>query len=307
MLTSQSDGRYGGPLQGQLDLFAHSRTAILLNDLIDSLLERNTERASERLQVLRVEASGHPALGALRILYSALERWPVATTDATDTAKLVEWLDSEVAQAAASALGTSAPTFMSSLWRELAVAVASQAYDPVYPQSHSASLYLRAGNASAALQAAISIPGRDLDPFVLQWVALARHRTSGRHTCRAALFTLALTAPQHLPAVLAALADPALHGDWERFWLDCVWLDPRDTIASAWFPAWYLMEHPATRIDEAVRAADPDAPPARAFQATKLLLALEPGGHGAALISARAELRRIDARLFGYYMSRRES
>ncbi len=199
-------------MQGQLDLFAHSRTVILLNDLIDSLLERNTGRACERLQLLGVEAPGHPALDALESLYTAIDQWPVATTDARDTAKLVEWLDSEVAPAAASALGASAPTFMSSLWRELAVAVASQAYDPAYPQSHSASLYLLAGDASAALHAVISIPGRDLDPFVLQWVALARHRTSGRHACRAPLFTLALTTPQRLPPVLVALADPALHG-----------------------------------------------------------------------------------------------
>jgi len=32
----------------------------------------------------------------------------------------------------------------------------------------------------------------------------------------------------------------------------------------------------------------------------KLPLALEPGGHGAALISPRAQLRRIDARLLRY-------
>jgi hypothetical protein len=111
----------------------------------------------------------------------------------------------------------------------------------------------------------------------------------------------------YLPATLPVLADPTLHSDWERFWLDCAWLDPPEAMAGAWFPAWYLIEHPAMRIDEAVAAADPDAPPARAFRATKLLVAVEPSGYGAALISARAELRRIDARLFQHYMSRREA
>ena len=297
----------GASLKGQLDLFAHSRTVILLNDLSDSLLEHNTARVRERLQLLRAEAPGHPALDALGTLCGALEQWPAATTGAGDTAKVVEWLDSEVAQAAASALGTSAPPFMRSLWRALAVSVASQPYDPAHPQSHCAHCHLRAGDAPAALTAVATIHGRDLDPFVLQWVTLARHRTSGWHASRAPLFTLALTAPQHLPAVLTALADPSLHGAWERFWLDCAWLDPLDTTAGAWFPAWYLIEHPALRFDEPVAAADPDASPARAFQATRLLLALEPSGYGAALISARAELRRIDARLFEHYMSRRES
>jgi len=139
---------------------------ILLNDLIDSLLERNPARARECLQLLRAEAPGHPALHALQNLYTALEQWPVATTDASGTAKVVQWLDSEVAHAATNVLGTSAPTFMSSLWRELAVAVASQAYDPAYPQAHSA--LVRAGM-PAALQAVTTIPGRDLDLFVVQW------------------------------------------------------------------------------------------------------------------------------------------
>jgi len=68
-----------------------------------------------------------------------------------------------------------------------------------------------------------------------------------------------------------------------------------------------LIEHPATRVDEPVAVGNPDASPVSAFQATKLLLTLESGGHGADLISARAELRRIDARLFRHYMSRREA
>jgi hypothetical protein len=76
--------------------------------------------------------------------------------------------------------------------------------------------------------------------------------------------------------------------------------------AAAWFPAWYLIEHPATRIEEPAAAADLDAPPARAFQILKRRLTLEPVGYSLALIGARTDLRRIDERLFGHYMSRRE-
>ena len=292
-------------LKGQLDLFAHSRAVILRNALVDSLLERDSARASERLQQLRIEASGHPALDALGILCEALAKWPLATSGSADCAEMVAWLDTEVAAAAASALGAAAATFMHSLWRELADSVASRPYDPAYPQSHCAHCYLRAGDAAAALKALSTIEGRDLDPVVLRWRTLARYRISGWRACRATLFTLALSQPRHLPEALAALADPALNEQWERFWLDCVWLDPRELTAGAWFPAWYLIGHPATRIDEPVVAASMDAPPARAFHATRLLLDLEPRGYGAALVSARAELRRIDARLFEHYMSRR--
>jgi len=312
VLSAQTDrqpsGTWGcGPsLQGQLDLFAHSRAVILLNDVIDSLLEPNTARVRERLQLLRDEAPGHPTLNALETLREALEKQPVATTGAGDTAKVVDWLESEVAPAA-SALGSSASTFMRSRWRALALTVAAQAYDPAYPRAHCAYCHLRAEDAPAALRAVASIHGSDLDPFVLQWVTLARHRTSGRHACRAPLFTLALNTPQHLPAVLTELADPALHDDWERFWLDCAWLDPRDAAAGAWFPAWYLIEHRAMRFDEPVGTADPEAAPAKAFDAARLLLVLEPAGYGPTLIGARARLHDIDARLFAHYMSRRGS
>ena len=300
-------GSYRKSLTGQLDLFAHSRTAILINDLVDSLLERNVARVCERLQLLRAETPGHPLLDALATLGEALESWPTVISGASETARVVEWLDSEVAMAATTCLGASAPTFMHSLWRELGAAIATHAYDPAQPHSHCAYCYLRAGDAPAALQAVAGIQGHSLDPFILQWVTVARHRVSGWLACRAPLFTLALTAPQRLPATLIALADPCLHADWERFWMDCAWLDARESTAGSWFPAWYLIEHPAMRIDEVIAAADPDTPPARAFKMTKQLLALEAGGYGAALIAARAELRRIDARLFQHYMSRRET
>jgi hypothetical protein len=276
-----------------------------MNDLVDSLLERSTTHMSERLQLLRTEAPGHPGLEALGTLHESLAQWPVGVAGPSDTAKVVEWLDGEVAPAAAAVLGASAPTFMRSLWQELALAVAAHTYDPVYPQSHCANCHLRAGDGPAALEAVATIEGRDLDPFVLQWTTLARYRIAGWYACRVPFFTLALTAPQHLPATVTAMADPSLLGDWERFWLDCAWLDPRETTAGSWFPAWYLIEHPATRIDEPVAVGNPEASPVRAFQTTKLLLTLELAGHGAALISARTELQRIDAHLFRHYMSRR--
>ena len=297
---------YEHVLTGQLDLFAHSRTVMLLNDLMDSVLERDAAGVRRLLELLRAEAPGHPALNSFGALREALERWPASTNRPGDTARIVDWLDSEVARAAASALGPAASTFMRSLWHELAVAVAAQPYDPINPRSHFAYCYLRAGNAQAALQALASIEEHDLDPFVLQCVILARYGLSGWHACRSPFFTLALTAPQHLPATLTKLSDPSLHADWERFWTDCIWLDQREEMAGAWFPSWYLIEHPATRVAGVVNGEESGAPWARAFRAMRLLLVLERNGYAAPLIAARTELRRIDSRLFELYMSRRE-
>lgn len=298
---------YERVLTGQLDLFAHSRTVVLLNDLMDSVLERDAAGVRRLLELLRAEAPGHPALNSFGALREALERWSASTNRPGDTARIVDWLDSEVARAAASALGPAASTFIRSLWHELAVAVAAQPYDPTNPRSHFAYCYLRAGDARAALQALATIEEHDLDPFVLQCMILARYGVSGWHACRSPFFTLALTAPQHLPATLTTLSDPSLHADWERFWTDCIWLDQRDEMAGAWFPAWYLIEHPAARLAGVVTGEESDALWARAFRVMRLLLLLERNGYAAPLIAARTELRRIDTRLFELYMSRRES
>jgi len=72
---SPEPGDYGTSLKGQLDLFARSRTVILINDLVDCLLKRNAARVRERLDLL-AEAPGHPALDALGTLREGLERWP---------------------------------------------------------------------------------------------------------------------------------------------------------------------------------------------------------------------------------------
>lgn len=298
---------YEHGLTGQLDLFAHSRTVRVLNDLTDSVLERDAARVRNLLELLHAEAPGHPALNSFGILREALERWPAKAARPDDTARVVEWLDSQVTLAAASVLGPAALAFMRSLWYEVAVAVATRPYDPTHPESHFAYCYLRAGDARAALQALATIEGRDLDPFVLHCAILARHRASGWHACRSLFFTLALTAPRHVPATLTSLSDPSLNADRERFWTDCIWLDQRDEMAGAWFPAWYLIEHPATRMAGVVAGEETDAPWGRAFRAMRVLLVLERGGYGAPLISARAELRHIDIRLFEHYMSRRES
>ena len=305
--SSTGGARLRGSISGQLDLFAHSRTVILINDVVDCILERNAERAAGQLQLLRTEAPGHPALDALGTLCDALARWPVRTIDARETARVVDWLESKVAVSATTSLGASAPAFMGSLWRDLAAAVAAHAYDTAYPRSYCAYCYLRAGDARAALWAANAIAGADLDPCVLQWKTLASYGVGGLRASRVPLFSLALARPQELPPVMAAIADPDLNSDWDRFWIDCIWLDPRDTSAAAWFPAWYLIEHPATGSGEAIASSDPDAPPMRAFEAMRRVVAAEPGGYGGALMLARAELRRIDVRLFRHYMHRLES
>lgn len=83
LATLQERSTHEGPervLTRQLDLFAHSRTTILLNDLMDSVLERDTTRVDPLLDLLRAEVPGHPALNSFGALREALEHWPPPNT-----------------------------------------------------------------------------------------------------------------------------------------------------------------------------------------------------------------------------------
>ena len=111
-------------------------------------------------------------------------------------------------------------------------------------------LRLRAGEARAALEALGAIKSQDHgDPFLLQWETIARYRAFGWRAARGSFFTLALRAAEHLTGTLTEMGDSGLSADWERFWLECAWLDPGDVIGACWFPAWYLISKGTRALD----------------------------------------------------------
>jgi hypothetical protein len=73
----------------------------------------------------------------------------------------------------------------------------------------------------------------------------------------------------------------------------------------AWFPAWFLLEHPSLRVDSETAAHAAPIPPAQAYLCVGRLLDLEKRGYSQALLSARARLREIAPDLFALYMARR--
>jgi hypothetical protein len=64
------------------------------------------------------------------------------------------------------------------------------------------------------------------------------------------LFRLAWLFPQRLPVTLELIADPQLLTDWSEFGTDSDEFEFENTPAGEgmWFPAWYLLQHPATRL-----------------------------------------------------------
>ncbi len=181
---------------GQLDLFLHSGAVMLANDVLDALLARDRGRAMKNLHRLRAEDADYRQLGDLQTLCDVLRDWPFPGSDAAEVAQAVRTLAHTVQPAARHALGNRSVDFMRPFWSELASVVRPFRYDPAWPEAYRAGLLIRAGEYTAAEQAAASIPHAEDHPDAWHWLAVARHRSQGLEASRSALFRLALLAPE---------------------------------------------------------------------------------------------------------------
>jgi len=217
----------------------------------------------------------------------------------------VRWLDDELAAAASKVLGEAAPAFVAGFFRAMAQDARGVAYEPAHAQAHRAALCLRCGEWAEAEEAAAAIPGaaRRADP--LEWLSVARYRRHGLAAARPTLFALAWHAPHRVAEVRAALADELLEREWRAFERACEWESVAEAELPAWFPAWFLVEHPVA-AKELGDIAFPDAPPASAARLLVALFALERRGDQRRLAGERERLRRLNPELFALYMARRE-
>lgn len=295
------------PDSGQLDLFVHSRVVVLANDIIAALLARDAVRAAECLDRFRAEEPGHRVRKALETLCHMLAEWPLPSANPAEIAEAIRRLEADTHPAALAAIGDKAAQFMRPFWCDLAQAAKPHAYDAAFPQSYSAPLHLRGGDAEAAAAAALAVARHDDNVDALNWLAVARYRIDGLAACRIPLMRLALLGPERLPEALSEIDDPLLNREWRAFHAACHWLDPENQTVGAWFPAWHLVEHPGIRIDCGDSKTLPATPAARTFVTITRLLDLEKHGYSTALVSARSRLRDLDPDMFAFYMARRDA
>jgi hypothetical protein len=289
----------------QLDLFLDSRAVMLANDAAGALAARDAARAVAALERLRSEAPDHPALPSLRTLADGLAAWRARGADPQAILAAVRWLDDQLAPAAKQVLGDAAPAFVAGFFRAMAQDARGVPYDPAHAPAHRAALCLRCGEWAEAEEAAAAIPGatRRADP--LQWLTVARYRRHGLAAARPTLFALAWHAPHRLAAIRAELADELLEREWRAFERACEWESVAEAELPAWFPAWFLVEHPVAG-KELGDIAFPDSPPASAARLLVALFALERRGDQRRLAVERERLRRLNLELFTIYMARRE-
>ena len=287
----------------QLDLFLDSRSVMLANEALDALVKRDGPRAVRTVVELRAEAPDYPSLRALEVLAHALTEWRQPTGDVAKICSAVTWLEQVVGPAARHAAGSQAELVLDAFFRDLADSARGLAYDPAQPKAHRAWLSLRCGDWAEAEAAALSIAGGTDIGDVLHWLCIARYRQRGLAAARPAIFRLAWHEPQRLASVVEELGDQLLDRAFQSFQRACDWESVEAPELPAWFPAWYVIEHPAVSND--FDYVDPPTSPARAAQLLTSIIALERQADWKRLIALREQLRALNSDLFSVYMTRR--
>jgi hypothetical protein len=300
-----SNARILAVMSVQLDLFLDSRAVVLANEAVNAIAARCGVEAARWLAQLRDVASDHPNLQSLETLARGLAEWQQPRRDAAQIEAAARWLE-QITPIAGNALGTASNGFVAAFFRELAQASRGLPYDPAHPRAHLAWLCLRCGDWDEAEQAALAIPcsGPQQSSDALHWLTVARHRQRGLSAARPTLFALAWQEPQRMTPLLGELGDDLLDRDFRSFECVCDWTDIEPAELPAWFPAWYVLEHPAVAKEVETMEVFATAP-ARAAQLLARIVELERQADWKRIVSLRDQLRVMNADLFALYMARR--
>ena len=288
----------------QLDLFLDSRSVVLANEAASALLARDAERSATCVAELRALAPDYPSLESFEILAHALAEWRQPPGDVEQIISAIETLELVLAPAARQALGSAATPMLDAFFRDLVRASRGLPYHPERARAHEAWLRLRCGDWAEAEAAALSIPRAAEVPDALHWLTVARYRQRGLAAARPTLFALAWHDPQRFATLVGELSDELLERDFRSFEGAGEWADIEANELAAWFPAWYILEHPGAGKD-LDNLELPSGAPAKAAKLLVRIFELERRADWRALVALREELRRLSSDLFTLYMAPR--
>ncbi|CAB3723521.1 hypothetical protein LMG22037_04972 [Paraburkholderia phenoliruptrix] len=220
----------------QLDLFADSRDVMLRNDVLDALQRRHASDARQAWERLSGEYPGDHTVPALAILITAIgDTTATRFADHPAFADARRVLDDEIALAARCMFGVQAAAWLMPCWRTLAQRASNLPFDADYGDHHAASIWLQAGDWSAAKQAVKRIASWRRIPAPLAWMTEARYRADGLDATWPLLTELAWLAPARFVALLSRLRDVSLDALRRQF--DAEFVGTGEVTDFAWFPS----------------------------------------------------------------------
>jgi hypothetical protein len=288
----------------QLDLFLDGRDAILVHDIVTSLVARDLERVATGLAQLQHEHPAHPDLSSLTLLASSLQA-PLlsAPTPAALTARIDE-LERRVAPAGRRYLGADAAAFLRPAWEMLAARAATLPFESTHPRAHPGWLCQQYGDWGAVRTAIAAEPDWTTIPLLRYWMSLARHHLGEPEAALCLWLSLCWMDPALFVLHAPTFPSAPVRDAWTAFERTASFEEQtaEATDTAAWFPAWLLVRHPGLanlfRTEEVPEAGAAT----RAFRVLLSLLPLEREGLTQDVVSQRRALQSISPGFFHHYL-----
>ena len=146
LLSIQFEAKTNHP---QHDLFVNNPVTVLINNLVVSIIGRNSIAAEGHLKDLYIKAPDHKDLQGFELLVHSLEMMKQPAKGQMSELQVIE---EHFVDAAQKLLGNKWRDYINSIWHWLATATFRRSYDPKQPRLHGSYLLAQAGDWSSVQQ-----------------------------------------------------------------------------------------------------------------------------------------------------------
>lgn len=283
----------------QLDLFKDNPDVGLRNAVIAALHTHRTDALREAIDALRNDFPDDKYLDSFEQLYAEcllLRSMAIKQQIERIETRLLPLLQQIIG-------GDAAQHWIEPIYGELAQAVAGQAFTRARANTHTAALFLRAGEFDLARTAIEAISSWRRIPEPLAWMTEITLRQNLPDDYWPLAAELAWIAPALLAPLLAHAAPASMLRLYREFCTEAEG-DGSEGDPATWFPAWLLVEHPD--LLPFLRSAHPhNSRPARSAVLLIDLLIGERQGLSQTMVGKRGQLRELAPAIFARYMARR--
>ncbi|MFZ2853078.1 MAG: hypothetical protein WAZ34_03075 [Rhodocyclaceae bacterium] len=288
----------------QFDLFKDNPDVGLRNAVVAALRARNPSALRDTIDCLRNDFPNDSHLDGFEHLYVECLALRQAEWSAVDIARQIERIEAQLLPVLKKVIGTdAAQRWIAPVYGELARAATGQAFSRSEANTHSASLFLQAGELAAARAAAEAIPSWRRIPKPLAWMAEITLRQDLPDEYWPLTAELAWIAPALLAPIFSRAAPSRVLHLYREFCAEAE-DDGSEGDPATWFPAWLLVEHPD--LLPFLRSAHPhNSRPAHSAALLIDLLIGERQGLSQTMVGKRGQLRELAPAIFARYMARR--
>jgi hypothetical protein len=220
----------------QMDLFFDNPVVALTNGLVEALSARKLTDAQRLLDRLYTQAPNHADLPGFDQLLAALSHLGHTVVDpAQETDFLLE-----ITPAARRLLGSQSRDLLSPLWRQVAQALAGQAFSTEHPMLHASFASSQSQDWAAVADSVLAEPQWWLQAALCTRLVESAFHRRRRNEGLTAWCQLCWHAPEQLTEALSKLRQTEINTLWRRF-LDC---EDDCELAATDFPAWLLLHEP---------------------------------------------------------------